>query len=107
MCLLVLSSAGQVSNNPSKAEEYLRRAEEIDESSQVTGHSKGDAGRLVLMGPSDATEIGHRESVGISLLCTTVVGYRCYRSSSATAGHGATQSERCTRYVNDTSIRLH
>ena len=56
-----------MSNNPSKAEEYLRRAEEIDESSLVTGHSKGDAGRLVLMGPSDVTEIGHRESVGILL----------------------------------------
>ena len=100
MCPLVCSSTGQVSNNPSKAEEYLRRAEEIDESSQVTGHSKGDAGRLVLMGPSDVTEIGHRESVCVALPCTTVVGYRCYRSSSAAAddaSHSATQSERRTR----------
>ena len=62
--ILSLLIAPQVSNNPTKAEEYLRRADEIEESAALKGQSTTATGRLDLMGPSeplDATSL--RETV--------------------------------------------
>ena len=51
-----------MTNNPDRAEDYLKRAEELEEAQVTVGHRSSD-GRLVLMGRGD-TSGTVRETVG-------------------------------------------
>jgi hypothetical protein len=52
-----------VTNNPDRAEDYLKRAEELEEAQTTAGHA--DAGsRLVLLGKGDASQ-SVRETVRV------------------------------------------
>ena len=44
----------QVTNNPDRAEDYPKRAEEVEEAQVTVGHRSSD-GRLVLMGRGDTS----------------------------------------------------
>ncbi len=43
-----------MTNNPDRAEDYLKRAEELEEAQVTVGHRSSD-GRLVLMGRGDSS----------------------------------------------------
>ena len=53
----------QVTNNPSKAEELLRRAEEVEDSMISSVQASTTSGHFELMGRADAADL-MRETVG-------------------------------------------